>query len=77
MRYLIGNYRDGLAAPSREGGRMKKLKFDTSQTWIVRRMGKVYRVCAEDGSDMAKVSFASYEQAREFADEANAMKVGR
>ena len=54
---------------------MPKLKLDTSQTWIVRRMGKYYKVCAEDGSDMANVTFREYEAARDFADAANAMRI--
>lgn len=54
---------------------MPKLKFDTSQTWTVRRMGKFYKVCAEDGSDMANVAFRDYEPARQFADAANAMRI--
>lgn len=55
---------------------MRKRKLDLSGIWIVRKMGKVYKVCAEDGSDIAKVAFAGYEQARNFADAANAMKIG-
>ena len=55
---------------------MPKLKhLDTSQTWTVRRMGKFYKVCAEDGSDMANVAFRDYEPARQFADAANAMRI--
>jgi len=54
---------------------MPKLKLDTSQTWTVRRMGKYYRVCAEDGSDMANVAFRDYEAARDFANAANAMRI--
>lgn len=53
---------------------MGKLKLDMSGVWVVRRMGKVYKVCAEDGSDMANVAFKSYEAARDFADAANAMR---
>lgn len=54
---------------------MPKLKLDTSKTWTVRRMGKFYKVCAEDGSDMANVAFRDYEPARAFADAANAMRI--
>ena len=54
---------------------MPKLKLDTSQTWTVRRMGKYYKVCAEDGSDTAYVTFSDYEAARDFANAANAMRI--
>ena len=54
---------------------MPKLKLETSQTWTVRRMGKFFKICAEDGSDMANVTFSEYEAARDFANAANAMRI--
>lgn len=38
-------------------------------------MGKYYKVCAEDGSDTANVTFSEYEAARDFANAANAMRI--
>lgn len=53
----------------------KQKHLDTSQTWTVRRMGKYYKVCSEDGSDTANVTFREYEAARDFANAANAMRI--
>lgn len=50
-----------------------KRKLDMSGTWVVRRTGKVYRVCDGDGVEYANIVFNTPEEAQEFAQEANRM----
>lgn len=54
---------------------MKKMKLLMPDLWIVRRSGRVFKVCSErDPKDCVRLEFRTKEEAEEFADEANRMQ---